>query len=51
MRQAHSKFDHDSTSRYDGFGFALVIVSAISAVSTAIYGLAMTFQGGFPTMP
>jgi hypothetical protein len=51
MRHAHSKFDHDSTSRYDGFGFALVIVSAISAVSTAIYGLAMTFQGGFPSMP
>jgi len=51
MRQVHSRYDHDSTSRYDGFGFALVIVSAISAVSTAIYGLAITFQGGFPTLP
>ena len=51
MRHVHSKFDRDSVSRYDGFGFALVIVSAISAVSTAIYGLAVVAQGGFPMMP
>jgi hypothetical protein len=46
MRHANTKFIRDSESRYDGFGFVLVIAAAICVVTTAMYGLAIAFQGG-----
>jgi hypothetical protein len=51
MRRAHSKFERESESRYDGFGFVLVIVSAISVITTALYGLSIALQGGFISTP
>jgi hypothetical protein len=51
MRNANSKFERDAESRYDGFGFVLVIVSVISAITTALYALSIAFQGGFPSTP
>jgi hypothetical protein len=51
MRQVHSRSIRDSDTRYDAFGFALVIAAVISAVTTALYGVAIAFQGGFPSIP
>ena len=51
MRHLESKLARDADSRYDAFGFALVIAAVICAITTALYGLAISFQGGFPSIP
>ncbi len=51
MRQAGRKFIRDQESRYDAFGFALVVAAVICAVTTAMYSLAIAFQGGMGLTP
>jgi hypothetical protein len=51
MRHAEPKYIRDSESRYDGFGFVLVIAAAICAVTTAMYGMAIAFQGSVALTP
>ena len=51
MRYASPKFLHDGESRRNAFGFAIVIAAGISAITTALYTLAIAAQGGFPLNP
>jgi hypothetical protein len=51
MRHASSKYIRNTESRHDALGFALVIAAAICAVTTALYGLAVAFQGGLTLTP
>ena len=49
MRHAESKYPPDA--RADAVGFALVIVAAISAVTTALWGLSFMAQTASQLMP